>query len=320
MSGKGKVVSVNISKDKGTVKYPVAEISIDERGIVGDAHVGLWHRQVSLIAQEDIDIFIKEAGKRIAAGEFAENISIAGIDISNASLLDKFRIRDVELEVAQIGKSCHGDKCAIYQAVGKCIMPKKGIFCRVIKGGIVKPGDLVEYQPKTLRFLIITLSDRASAGEYKDRSGPRAKQILEEHFSGTRWRCEYENLILADEANSLYEVLTKAVSNEADVIFTLGGTGIGPRDITPEVVASVCEKRFDGIMENIRIRFGSAKPSALLSRSIAGLAGRTQIYALPGSVRAVEEYLSEILKTLEHAIYMVHGLDIHEHHNGEKTQ
>jgi len=95
------------------------------------------------------------------------------------------------------------------------------------------------------------------------------------------------------------------------VIVTTGGTGIGPRDITPEVVTALCQKQIPGIMEHIRAKFGAANPNALLSRSVAGVAGRSQIYALPGSVRAVEEYLGEILKTLEHVLCMLHGLDVH---------
>jgi molybdopterin adenylyltransferase len=95
------------------------------------------------------------------------------------------------------------------------------------------------------------------------------------------------------------------------VIIATGGTGPGPRDITPETAAALCDKLIPGIMENIRMKFGSAQPNALLSRSIAGVAGSTQIYTLPGSVRAVEEYMGEILKTLERAIFMLHGLDAH---------
>ena len=118
-------------------------------------------------------------------------------------------------------------------------------------------------------------------------------------------------MILADNAEQLTEKLNEAIADRVDAILTLGGTGVGPRDITPEVVMAVCDKVIPGIMENIRIKFGKDKPSALLSRSIAAIAGQTQIYALPGSVRAVEEYLTEILKTLEHTVFMVHGLDIH---------
>ncbi|NIA16752.1 MAG: molybdenum cofactor synthesis protein [Planctomycetes bacterium] len=313
MPDKGTVISVNISREKGTIKQPVSQISLDCNGIAGDAHAGPWHRQVSLLGQQDIDFFAKEIKREIHPGEFAENITAGGIDFGKAAILDRFHIGNVELEVTQIGKHCHGDNCTIYREVGKCVMPKKGLFCRVINGGQIKAGDCIEHVPRPLEILIITLSDRAFAGIYSDRSGPRAKQILEEHFADKRWHLRIDNTILPDDAGQLSEKLKEAIAQRADVILTLGGTGVGPRDITPGVVEAVCDKVIPGIMENIRVKYGAQKPSALLSRSIAATAGRTQIYALPGSVRAVEEYLTEILKTLEHTIFMLHSLDIHLH-------
>ena len=311
MSNKGKVISVNISQEKGTIKRPVAKIQIVETGVVDDAHAGPWHRQVSILGQEDVDFFAKEAKREISPGEFAENLTISGIALDKVSILDRFRIGQVELEVTQIGKQCHGDNCAIFREVGRCVMPKKGLFCRVINKGQIEPGDCIEYIPRPLEILIITLSDRAFAGEYTDRSGPAAKQILEEYFSDKRWHCRYNNILLADDSVKLREKLAKAIKEEIDAIFIVGGTGIGPRDIAPETVTSLCDKIIPGIMENIRVKFGNDKPSVLLSRSVAAIAGKTQIYTLPGSVRAVEEYLSEIIKTLEHAVFMIHGLDVH---------
>jgi len=105
--------------------------------------------------------------------------------------------------------------------------------------------------------------------------------------------------------------LTACREAGVNVVFTTGGTGVGPRDITPETAARVCDKLIPGIMESIRVRFGAEKPNALLSRGIAGIAGETQIYTLPGRVRAVEEYMGEILKTLEHILFMIQGLDVH---------
>lgn len=311
MSNKGSVVSVNISEEKGTVKVPVAEIVIDDKGIVGDAHAGSWHRQVSLLAAEDIEVFSKEADRKISPGEFAENITVSGIDLGRVAVLDRFIIGDVELEVTQIGKKCHGDGCAIFREIGQCVMPKRGLFCRVISGGTIKSGDRVEFIERPFAVRVLTLSDRAFAGVYTDRSGARAKEILEEYFAPKRWHCRIDNALLADDADELSGELGKAIESHVDVIFTLGGTGVGPRDITPETVAGVCDKTIPGIMESIRVKYGKDKPSALLSRSVAGVAGRTLIYALPGSVRAVEEYLSEILKTLEHTVFMLHGLDTH---------
>lgn len=311
MSVNGTVISVNISREKGTIKHPVPQISLDCNGIAGDAHAGLWHRQVSLLGQEDIDFFVEEVKREIRPGEFAENITTSGINLGKAAILDRFRIGNTELEVTQIGKHCHGEDCAIYREIGNCVMPKKGLFCRVINNGQIKSGDCIEHIPRPLDILIVTLSDRAFAGVYSDRSGPRAKQILEEHFAEKRWHLRIDNTILADDAERLNEKLKEAIARRVDVILTLGGTGIGPRDITPEVVRALCDKVIPGIMENIRIKYGSQKPSALLSRSVAAVAGQTQIYALPGSVRAVEEYLMEILRTLEHTIFMLHSLDIH---------
>ena len=96
-----------------------------------------------------------------------------------------------------------------------------------------------------------------------------------------------------------------------DAVFTTGGTGIGPRDITPDVIETMADRLIPGIMEHIRIQFGAEKPNALLSRSIAAVMGQTLVYALPGSVRAVSEYMGEILKTFEHALLMIHGIDAH---------
>jgi molybdenum cofactor synthesis domain-containing protein len=311
MSNSSTVLSVNVSDKKGTVKKPVSRIVVDDNGMLGDGHAGPWHRQISMLSQEAIDRFSKEANKEFAPGQFAENITTSGIDLDQVAVLDRFCIGPVELEVTQLGKKCHGDTCAIFKETGKCVMPQKGIFCRVIHGGTIKPGDSIKYVPKLLKVLIVTLSDRAFSGQYEDRSGPRMKQILLEHFKSSRWHHQVENVILADDAENLRKTLTGAISEKIDVIFTCGGTGVGPRDITPETVESVCDKIIPGIMENIRVKYGSQKPSALLSRSIAAIAGTTQVYALPGSVRAVEEYLIEILKTLEHVIFMIHRLDIH---------
>ena len=311
MSDFGSVISVNISKEKGTIKQPVDEIVIDDKGIAGDAHAGRWHRQISVLGFADIKSFSEEVNRKMAHGEFAENITLDGIDLGRVSILDRFTVGDVVLEVTQIGKKCHGDQCAVYRQVGKCVMPKKGLFCRVIKGGTIKAADRVEYTERPFRVTVITVSDRAYAGEYSDRSGPKAVEMINEFFKDKRWHLAVETEILPDDPDALLEKLERATADGTDVIFTLGGTGIGPRDITPDIVSSIIDKELTGIMENIRVKFGAEKPSALLSRSVAGTLRTSQLYALPGSVKAVTEYLGEIFKTLEHAVFMLHGLDVH---------
>ena len=136
-----KVLAICTSKHKGTLKNEVNEaIFIEEFGIEGDAHAGKWHRQVSLLAFEKIDEFRKKGGD-VDFGAFGENLVIEGIELNKLPVGQRLTIgEEVLLEVTQIGKECH-DKCAIYYQVGECIMPKNGIFTRVLKGGKVKVGD-----------------------------------------------------------------------------------------------------------------------------------------------------------------------------------
>lgn len=311
MDHTAKVLSVNISEKKGTIKLPVGSIDLDEYGVKGDAHAGDWGRQVSLLGMESVNKFSVEAKRKIAFGEFAENITTEGIVLYHTHPLDRFTTGDVELEVTQIGKKCHGDNCAIFREVGNCVMPKEGIFCRVVKPGTIKEGDLLEYHPRTFHVGIITLSDRAYEGQYEDRSGPRIQELMDSYFTENSWQSKFSSYLLPDEPTLLEKLIEKCLDEKTDIIFTTGGTGIGPRDVTPDVVRPFIEKEIPGIMEMIRLKYGQEKPNALVSRSISGVTGRTLIYTLPGSVKAVNEYMAEITRSLKHTIYMLHGLDTH---------
>ena len=135
-----KVLAICISKHKGTLKNEVSEANfIEEFGIEGDAHAGKWHRQVSLLAFEKIDDF-RNKGGNVDFGAFGENLVVDGIELHKLPVGQQLQVGEVLLEVTQIGKECH-DKCAIYYQVGECIMPKNGIFTRVLKGGKVKVGE-----------------------------------------------------------------------------------------------------------------------------------------------------------------------------------
>jgi len=109
----------------------------------------------------------------------------------------------------------------------------------------------------------------------------------------------------------LKALLKQLIDQNTDIVFTTGGTGIGPRDITPDVVKSLLDKEIPGIMEMIRVKYGMQFPNALISRSIAGVAGKTLIYALPGNPKAVKEYSDEIFKTVEHSFRMLYNIDEH---------
>jgi len=165
--------------------------------------------------------------------------------------------------------------------------------------------------PEKFEVLIITLSDRAHRGEYEDLSGPRIREILSGYLSSLKWEYSVKLTLIPDDAVILRELLTSAGSIY-NIIITTGGTGIGPRDITVETVTPLLTKEIPGIIEFIRIKYGTEKPNALLSRGVAGIIGKSLIYTLPGSVRAVDEYMTEILKTLKHTVYMQYGIDAHE--------
>ena len=138
---KAEVAAVSISREKGTRKENVPEgLLIDNYGFKDDAHAGDWHRQVSLLAMESIDK-IRAKGLDVHPGDFAENITTLGIDLVRLPIGTKLRVgEEVLMEVTQIGKECHA-RCAIYYQAGDCVMPREGIFTKILKGGPVKKGD-----------------------------------------------------------------------------------------------------------------------------------------------------------------------------------
>lgn len=135
-----EVVAVCISENKGERKKPVPQVELRvDHGIVGDAHAGNWHRQVSLLAQESINK-MRVLGLDVTTGDFAENITTSGIDLVSLPVGSRIQIGETLLEVTQIGKECH-TRCAIFYQAGDCVMPKEGIFAKVIKPGSIRPGS-----------------------------------------------------------------------------------------------------------------------------------------------------------------------------------
>ncbi len=306
------LVSINLSAERGTGKQPSATGQVTSRGIDGDAHAGSWHRQVSLLAMESIRQFGEQCGREFRPGEFAENLTTEGLDLESVAMLDRIHIGEVELEVTQIGKECHGQACAIARDLGKCVMPRSGIFCRVIQTGTIRPGDPMRHLTRQVAIAIITVSDRASRGEYRDASGPAVRARVQDHFARSQWRAQVaESLIVPDDVQRLRQAVERTLASGCRILITTGGTGLGPRDITPDVIRPMLDREIPGVMESVRVKYGSVNPSALLSRSIAGMIGSTLVYSLPGSSRAVEEYLDEILPILDHSLRMVAGIDSH---------
>ena len=136
----GKVLAVCISEKKGTAKQNVGSAKfIADWGIENDSHAGKWHRQVSLLSAEKIEDF-RARGAEVSDGAFGENLVVSGFDFRARPLGTRFKCNDVVLELTQIGKECHSG-CAIYQKMGECIMPREGVFTRVLRGGVISAGD-----------------------------------------------------------------------------------------------------------------------------------------------------------------------------------
>lgn len=302
----GKVLSVSLSAERGP-KKPVAEIKLDQKGVMGDVHAGT-QRPVSIIDSSHISRFKNITDARDTVfGEFAENITTEGLLDIEFQTFDLLKIGEVLLEVTQVGKPFHDQ----FRELGNYVMPGVGIFCRVKKGGTIKADDKIEVFPKEYKSLVITLSDRASRGEYEDKSGPKIIELLEAYLKKIKVRFSIDHKIIPDNKNELKKLLEEAKKDQYDIVITTGGTGIGPRDITVETVQQMLDKEIPGIMEMIRLKYGQEKPNALLSRGVAGVMHNSLVYTLPGSVKAVQEYMAEIVKTLQHLIYMLHGIDAH---------
>jgi len=139
----GTVTAVSVSKAKGERKTPVEQVQLrEDYGIVGDAHAGDWHRQISLLALESIGK-MQQMGLKVGPGDFAENITTCGIDLMTLPIGTRLAVGATELEISQIGKVCH-TRCAIYHQAGDCVMPKEGVFAKVLSGGVIRPNDSIE--------------------------------------------------------------------------------------------------------------------------------------------------------------------------------
>ena len=302
----GEIKAICISERRGTAKHPVETARLLEGyGIEGDAHGGNWHRQVSLLGLEKIEDFRKR-GAEVEFGAFGENIVAEGIDFRRLPVGSWIGIGEAVLELTQIGKECHSH-CAIYHSVGDCIMPREGVFARVLKGGIIRVGDRVEVLERETPFpwqaAVITLSDKGAAGERKDESGPAIAARLRENGYEV-----VETILLADDRERLEKTLIRlADQRQLDLILTTGGTGFSLRDITPEATLAVAHRQAPGIAEAIRAASMNITPRAMLGRGVSVIRGKTLIINLPGSPKACQESMDVFLDTIPHAMGLLRG-------------
>ena len=302
----GKIIAICTSDVRGVQKQPRDTAWLDKDwGIRGDAHAGHWHRQVSVLAAEEIAAF-NEKGAGVQPGAFGENLVVEGIDLRRLPVGTLLQSGDAVLEITQIGKECHSH-CAIYQKMGDCIMPREGVFARVITGGQIATGGDIHVLPRTAPFpfqaAVITLSDRCAAGEREDKSGPTVAERLTE-----AGYVVVEQLLLADEREPLERNLIRLCDQRRlDLILTTGGTGFAPRDITPEATRAVAERDAPGIAEAIRAASLRITPRAMLSRAASVIRGKTLIINLPGSPKACMESMDVFLDQLPHAHALLRG-------------
>ncbi|SRR6266567_4493879 len=306
----GMLLHVCISATKGIAKHEVpSAFIVPEHGMDGDAHAGDWHRQVSLLAHVDIES-MRAKGLTLKPGAFGENLVIDGLDTDELGVGSRLKIGEVLLELTQIGKVCHA-RCAIYYTTGDCIMPRTGLFARVLEGGELIPGTPVEVvfsvARSAIQAAVITVSDRCAAGETLDTAGPAVAGMLRKELQA---RIAWIKTV-PDEIEQIAEALKDFSDRRVDLIVTSGGTGLSVRDVTPEATRSVIDRELPGLTEAMRAASALRIPNALLSRAVAGVRRETLIVNMPGSLNAAVENLSTVLPVIPHAVKMLRGESSH---------
>jgi molybdenum cofactor synthesis domain-containing protein len=306
-----KAQGLSIAREKGTPHDVVDQLTLTLAGIEGDRHAGPGLRQLSLMHASVARHYFPDHDDATLPGAGTENLLVDGEGLADLHLLDTLEIGDALLEITQIGREVNASGKSLCSAQSKCLLSDHGVFGRVVHGGVVRQGQAIHHQHRLLRAHIITVSDRASRGDYEDKSGPRARALLDAWCQENRWGLWVESQIVPDEREALEAALDNARQSRVDLVITTGGTGVAPRDITPDVVRDRADKLIPGIMEHIRMKYGDDMPLALTSRAVAATMDRALVYTLPGSVNAIGEYLDEIFKTMEHMLFLLRGVQPH---------
>lgn len=250
----GRIITICRSDKRGTAKYELPEARlIPDWGIEGDAHAGHWHRQVSLLGFEKIEDF-RARGSDVEFGAFGENLVVEGFDLRNLPVGTTFTIGEAELILSQIGKDCH-DHCAIYDAVGDCIMPREGVFTEVVRGGIIRTGDEIVMHPpspdRPLTAAVIASGGEACASRVKCAAEGAGFKVL-------------ENFALPEGGAKLRRAIVRlADQRQVNLVLVLAGSSSGADDLREQVS-------------------GVTREESKVPGVAAGIRGRSLILVLPG--------------------------------------
>ena len=297
----GTIIAVCASQGKGTAKQPMQKAEIKTAwGIEGDAHAGNWHRQISLLSYDKVEAF-RAQGAQVESGDFGENLLVQGLDFRTLPIGTLCKVGPVVLEMTQIGKECHSG-CDIFKKMGTCIMPKEGVFARVLHGGTVQPGMRMQVYTK-YRVFILCASDRGYAQKRVDESTPALVKLVEKEGYEVVGTC-----LLPDDRTLISAKMAEICDGyQADLLLSTGGTGLSLQDVTPEATLDISDRLVPGLSEMMRMRCLAITDRAVLSRGVCATRQRTLIVNLPGSPKAAVENLEVILSPLEHGMSMLTG-------------
>jgi molybdenum cofactor synthesis domain-containing protein len=302
----GSVLYICVSRRRGTTKtlVPRAVLRADH-GLEGDAHAGAWHRQVSLLDEADIEA-MRARGLEPEPGAFGENLMTSGLDLGDLGVGTCLQAGQAVLEITQVGKVCH-NCCPIPSRGGDCLIPRAGLFARVLTGGEITAGMPIEVTLQVPRHVIqaavLTVSDRCAAGTAEDTAGPAVADLLKRRLEAhVAWAG-----VVADEQELISRTMKDLAGRGLDLLATAGGTGCAPRDVTPEATSGVITREVPGLAEAMRAASARTTPHALLQRGLCGICDSTLILNLPGSKRAAVQNLTAVLPALAHAVQLLRG-------------
>lgn len=292
----GSVEAICVSQRKGTVKAatPRARLRRDH-GIEGDAHAGAGHRQVSILGLGEVESFKRKSGLRLRAGAFAENLIISGDELGSLGLGSHIRVGDTAvLAITQLGKQCH-HHCAIFHQTGDCIMPRVGLFARVVEGGDIEVGAKTEVltivERSRPQAVVLTLGDRCSTGPTTDTTGPAVASLLRDSLAAHVYKTE----VLRDVRAGLAERLRHYSDGHGiDLVVAVGDAAPAARDGTPDAVREVVDSLPARLVDVMRpISFD--------------IRGSTLILVVTGSEPAATDSLRGVLPALSRWLAKRHG-------------